>query len=205
MSQNPDFKAYLNMFDEVQTKLANNTYEADLRDAMNKRASLESKLYGLEADIASADTIKKSNLETQARIDELKEEQRNVGQQIASAEQAVILLEQFSTEKSKKLEEKVNQYFRLARFELFEKQINGGMKEICEISYNGVKYGSLNSGHRIAVGLDIIKTFQKHFGVKCPVWVDNAESINSFNIPGMDCQMILLSVSEEDELNVRVA
>lgn len=205
MSQNPDFKAYLGMFDEVQTKLQNNTYEADLQAAMDKKASLQGKLYELEKEIASADAISKANIETHARIEELTNEQRLVGQQIASAEQAVILLEQFSTEKSKKLEEKVNQYFQLARFELFEKQINGGMKEICEISYNGVKYGSLNSGHRIAVGLDIIKTFQKHFGVKCPVWVDNAESINSFNIPGMDCQMILLSVSEEDTLNVRVA
>ncbi len=74
-----------------------------------------------------------------------------------------------------------------------------------ECEYDGVSYSSLNSGHRIVVGLDIISTLQEAYGVKAPVWIDNAEGINDFNLPVMDCQMVSLAVSDDAELRVEVA
>ena len=35
-----------------------------------------------------------------------------------------------------------------------------------------------------------------------PIFVDNAESLNEFNVPDMDAQLILLSVSEDKQLKV---
>ena len=54
-------------------------------------------------------------------------------------------------------------------------------------------YGSgLNNGARINVGLDIIRTLSEHYGIKAPVFVDNAESVTDLIDPGT--QMIKLVV-----------
>ena len=67
---------------------------------------------------------------------------------------------------------------------------------------NGVPYSTLNSGHRIVAGLDIIRSLSELYGVSVPIFVDNAESLNEFNVPDMDAQLILLSVSEDKQLKV---
>lgn len=76
------------------------------------------------------------------------------------------------------------------------------MKDCCECTVNGVDYSDLNSGHRIVAGLDIIRSLSEMYGVSCPIFVDNAESLNEFNVPDMDAQLILLTVSEDKQLKV---
>ena len=77
------------------------------------------------------------------------------------------------------------------------------MKECCEVTYNGVPYSDLNTGHRVVAGLEIIRALQRKFDTYAPVFIDNAESINEFNVPDMgECQMILLKVTEDKELTV---
>ena len=78
------------------------------------------------------------------------------------------------------------------------------MKDCCECTVNGVPYPTLNSGHRIVAGLDIIRSLSELYGVSVPIFVDNAESLNEFNVPDMASQMILLSVSDDKELKVEV-
>ena len=97
---------------------------------------------------------------------------------------------------------RINNKFRLARFKLFEDQINGGLAEVCETTLNGVPYPSINNAGRIQSGMDIIRTLQDHYGIKAPVWIDNRESI--IELPEMDCQIISLVVSDADK-NLRVA
>ena len=86
----------------------------------------------------------------------------------------------------------------------FSEQINGGIKEVCECTVNGVPYGSLNNGHRIIAGLQIIKALQKLYGAYLTIFVDNAESVNDFNLPDMDCQLIKLKVSDDTDLRIEV-
>lgn len=142
------------------------------------------------------------NVEIDERIAELQQEQREVAQKVADAEKMVYLIEQFIRAKMDRISESINSQFDGIGFKLFETQINGGIKETCECTVNGVNFGSLNSGHRIVAGLQIIKALQKLYDVRLTVFVDNAESVNNFNIPRMDNQMILLAVSEDKELRV---
>ena len=152
--------------------------------------------------IAGANAIVRANDEVARRIEELKEEQRETGQKIAEAEQKLILLEEFSMKKSELLSQKIQSCFKLANFSLFSRQINGGLVEECEITYNGVKYKDLNSGHRIIVAMDIIRSFSEKIGVCAPLFIDNAESVNDFNLPEMPCQLILLKVSDDKKLEI---
>ena len=156
-------------------------------------------LAGVEQKIASAD-----NSSVEARSEELKAEQRVVSQKVADQENMIDLLEDFIREKMKKISENINGKFNTVSWKLFDMQINGGMKECCECAVNGVPYSTLNSGHRIVAGLDIIHSLSELYDTTAPIWIDNAESINKTNIPAMDAQMILLEVSDDKQLKVEV-
>lgn len=180
-------------------------------------AELESKGTDKAADYAKADITKlKSQLDevnkiiAQAannvmiddRIETLRDEQKEIGQKVADQEQMLYLLEEFIRFKLNRVSESINSHFKTVNFKLFEMQLNGGMKDCCECTVNGVPYSTLNSGHRIVAGLDIIRSLSELYGVRVPIFVDNAESLNEFNVPDMDAQLILLSVSEDKQLKV---
>ena len=59
-----------------------------------------------------------------------------------------------------------------------------------------------NTASRITTNLDIARAIAEHAGIQCPVFVDNAESIN--DIPDIGMQMIQLKVTEEDGLHVHL-
>ena len=67
---------------------------------------------------------------------------------------------------------------------------------------DGVPFSSLNNGHRIVAGLDIIRSLSDLYGISCPVFIDNSESVNEENFPEMDAQMIHLVVTGDKELRV---
>jgi hypothetical protein len=82
-------------------------------------------------------------------------------------------------------------------------QINGGLNETCEVTYNGVPYSDLNNAMRINIGLDIINTLSAHYGISVPIFIDNAESVTS--LEAVNGQVIRLIVSEQNKkLNVEV-
>lgn len=182
--------------------------------AMNKGNSAEEIRQKLKAEAEELqkqmDAVKeqfvllKKNDETDDRIAELKKEQREVAQKVADQEKMLFLLEEFIRYKMDSVSEIINSKLDGICVKLFERQINQGIKECCELTYNGVPYQSLNSGHRIVAGLKIIKALQELYNVYPCVFVDNAESVNAFNLPNMDCQMIFLTVTEDKELRVEI-
>lgn len=143
-----------------------------------------------------------NNVAIDDRIETLRDEQKEIGQKVADQEQMLYLLEEFIRFKLNKVSESINSHFKTVNFKLFEMQLNGGMKDCCECTVNGVPYSTLNSGHRIVAGLDIIRSLSELYGVNVPIFVDNAESLNEFNVPAVDAQLILLSVSEDKQLKV---
>jgi hypothetical protein len=123
---------------------------------------------------------------------------------LATYDKGLQLAEQFTQQKAKDIEEKVNSAFQLVRWKLFDMQINGGIKPCCEATVNGIEYGTnLNSAARLNAGLDIINTLSGVFGKSVPVWIDNAESITKY-FP-IQSQVIRLHVSASDrKLRVKV-
>ena len=164
-----------------------------------KLSGLREELEAVTRKIDSAD-----NSKVEKRIEELEEEQREVGQKVADQEKMIDLLEKFIRVKMDSISNLINAKFNTVNFKLFDTQINGGLKECCECTVNGVPYSSLNNGHKIIAGLDIISSLCELYGVTAPVFIDNAEALNDFNIPKINGQMILLRVSDDRELRVEV-
>ena len=162
-----------------------------------KKAVLKDEIAEIEAKIKAAD-----NTKVNARIAELEEEQKVVGQKIAEQEQMIDLTEDFIRVKMDQISNAINDKFQIVSFRLFEDQINGGLKETCECTVNGVPFSSLNNGHRVIAGLDIIRSLSELYGVSAPVFIDNSEAINSENFPEMNAQMIHLIVTDDKELRV---
>jgi DNA repair exonuclease SbcCD ATPase subunit len=162
-----------------------------------KKAVLKDEITEIEAKIKAAD-----NTKVNGRIAELEEEQKAVGQKIAEQEQMIDLTEDFIRVKMDQISNAINDKFQIVSFRLFEDQINGGLKETCECTVNGVPFSSLNNGHRVITGLDIIRSLSELYGVSAPVFIDNSEAVNTENFPEMDAQMIHLVVTDDKELKV---
>lgn len=177
---------------------------AELSSVVSDNAELEAKKSILKDEIAeiAGEILAADNSKVKERIAELEAEQKEVGQKIANQEMMIDLVEDFIRTKMNMISKKINEMFKIVSFKLFSEQINGGLKETCECTVNGVPLSSLNNGHRIVAGLDIIHSLSNLYGVSCPIFVDNAESINDFNVPEMDAQMIYLTVTDDKELKV---
>lgn len=169
----------------------------DNTEAEARRDDIRDEISDIEAQIKAAD-----NTKVKERIAELEEEQKSIGQKVAEQEQMIDLTESFIRAKMNMISEKINEKFKVVRFSLFDIQINGGLKETCECTVNGVPYSSLNNGHRIIAGLDIIRSLSELYGVSAPVFIDNSEAISTGNFPDMDTQIIHLIVTDDNELTV---
>ena len=131
------------------------------------------------------------------RIGELQQDARNAAECLESIEAMQYLVDEFTRYKTRFVEDSINGQFRAARFRLFREQANGGIEERCDVVFDGVPYMCLNNGAKINIGIDIINTLSRHYGVAVPLFVDNAESVT--NLEYAATQVIRLVVSESDK------
>lgn len=135
------------------------------------------------------------------RREELIQQEQELSVKYGELEQQQHLLEEFTRTKVSLLTDTINSRFKLVKFKLFEEQINGGLKEVCEVTMDGANYSTgLNNAARINAGLDIINTLMAHYDVYVPVWVDNSESVNE--LIDIETQLITLSVTKHKNLKV---
>lgn len=195
---------------DALTNTAENERKAIIaaREAENKRTEGESRegvIISLikELEAHRTEQIKRNNdikvnEQYRTRIEELTAEEQSLSAEYEKLEYQDYLIGEFIKKKAEMLETKINGEFLFARIKLFDIQINGGVAETCEITYNGVPYSDLNNAMKINIGLDVISAFCRKYGVYCPIWIDNAESVtNIFRTGG---QQIRLVVSEADKV-----
>lgn len=121
------------------------------------------------------------------RIDELKKTQKILSENYEKMEFEIHLCEEFIKTKVNMITENINQYFKNVRFKLFETQINGGLKECCDVmvpakggAYVPFNNGS-NRGANMNAGIEMISVLSRYIGAELPVFVDNAESVVDLN------------------------
>ncbi len=144
-------------------------------------AEVQEQITALQGQIAEKEAVMaltNGNKRALTRIEELKVQERTLAAELEKLEGELFLTEQFVRAKVSMLEEKINSRFKIARFKLFDQQVNGGLAECCETTVNGVPYSSLNNAMRINSGIDIANTLSDHYGIRLPMFLDNMESIN---------------------------
>ena len=131
------------------------------------------------------------------RVEQLREDARNAAECLEAIEKMLYLMEEYSRYKTRFVEDSINGLFRIARFRLFREQANGGIEDRCDVVHEGVPYVSVNNGMKINLGIDIINTLSVAYGVRVPLFVDNAESVTK--LENCNSQIIRLVVSENDK------
>ena len=131
------------------------------------------------------------------RIADLEADEKRLAGAYAELEKTSFLIDNFLKFKIELLSNKINELFRFAKFKLFDVQINGGVAECCEVTYQGVPYSDLNNASKLNIGLDIINTLCKVHDKTAPIIVDNAESVVA--LADTDSQKICLYVNGQDK------
>ena len=164
------------------------------------RSTVESNIGSLRSEISALDAelAKESVLSfAEKRCDELRESAKKTAAELSALDKQLFLCEEYARYKVSFVESAINSKFRLTRWKLFDEQVNGGLNDCCEATYDGVPYAALNNGMRINIGVDVISAIADHFGMKVPLVIDNAESVTS--LLNIDTQVIRLVVSENDK------
>lgn len=194
ITENHEYIAKLKEKEEIERKIA------EIRDSLDDAImAVREEIRQLEDERKAAQSeLNKFELRKQSekRLQELEQREKELTQEYEQLEKELFLAEEFTRAKVDLLEEKINAKFKHARFKLFEEQVNGGLKEVCETTYKGVPYSKgLNNAARINVGLDIINTLSQHYGIQVPIFIDNRESVT--DLFEVESQVISLIVSKK--------
>jgi len=206
-----DFKSnaeYVDLLNEIETlkaELDNPTESQDeekqaLLDEKlnfnNERKSNQDEIARIDKLLAASEQIKRSN----ARIEELKAQERNLAAEIAKLEKHEFMTEEFIKSKVSMLEDRINSKFKTVNFRMFDIQVNGALNETCDALIKGVPFSNANNAAKINAGIDIINTLTDHYQIQAPIWIDNAESVNK--LIDSDSQIVRLVVSNDKELKI---
>lgn len=138
-----------------------------------------------------------------AEISDLKTELRKVANELAQLEGVLAKCAEYREEKASIISMRVNDKLDDCKIQMWERQKNGEMIPSCIITDNsGVKYSTLNNSNRIKTCVSIQQLFCRHFGIKMPVWVDEASIFSAFNQPNPDSQSIYLYATDIKQLSV---
>lgn len=197
-----DMEGYADKHKDIEERIAalNRELSDMIMNTVEVRGELERKIAELKREIAQRmEVLSKESLlaYSRDRVDVLREDARKTAAALDTIEQMLYLMEEFTRYKTQFVEDSINGLFRIARFRLFREQANGGIEDRCDVVHNGVPYICVNNGAKINVGIDIINTLSTAYGVRVPLFVDNAESVT--RLEGSESQIIRLVVNENDK------
>lgn len=188
-------KAFENEITKIEEEISD-VNKIDTSSILNQKDSYNDKL----ESINSALSKKGLNVELDKKIAKYMEDEKELSKEFEEKQRDLYLCEEYIKTYTELVSDKINDLFNYVEFKLFDMQINGGIQETAEATYQGVPYGSLNSAAKINAGLDVIKSLSEHYEKQIPVFVDNAESIN--DIAETNSQLITLSVNKLKNLKI---
>lgn len=170
-------------------------------DVPGKKQELRMQISNVMKQISNVDAdiniAQAAVTEKEKRVAELNEELKSLGQVQADIEKNIDTVLNFSIQKNKALEEKINPFFQHFQFSFLDYTIEGNPVETCKMICNGIDYNSgLNHSDKILCEVDLLNGLQEMNGLNLPVWIDDSESIDKNRIPMLDRQMIILRVTD---------
>lgn len=204
LSDNQEFQAMQAEVTAMEEAHNSMTSAADIRSQLKiKLSDLREELSAVEIRIVSADTT-----EAEERLEELRRKRIDLEQAKADCEKILYLVDKLDKHKNEMLADSINAQFKYVDWKLWETNKSDNYKSVCipTIDKKSLLDISSNKGNRIIGKLDICNSIQKITGINCPVFLDDAESLDSGNMKRclemMTCQMIILAVSDDAELKV---
>lgn len=168
-----------------------------------QESELRQQLSDCETKIAASNTAMEEE-----RLEELRNRQRDMEQGKTNAEKILDLLDELDKAKNEAPSDAINSHFGLVKWQLFEYAKNGNYKSVCVPMVDGksILTTMSNKGNRILGRIDICNSIQKISGITCPIWLDDAESLDEQNqkkvAEMVDSQLIMLIVNDSEKLEI---
>lgn len=159
--------------------------EVDLRQQMS----------AVDKDFAQGE----ANNRIDEKISDLREMQKEYEQNRANNEKLLYQLDLIQKQKNILLADEINSHFNLVHFKFFDYLKNGSYAEVVVPMVKDKELGAaLNNAMQIRAKVDICNGLQKFYNQHLPLWLDNAEALDTDNQRSLetDTQMILLAVKD---------
>lgn len=201
LAEKPEYKQVCDRIKKIEAEQEKPADEGMSEEDKKLKADVEKKLKDLESErevLASRLAVKAQWEKVNAQIVGLQEERTQWKEQIDSLDEKIKAASDFQRRSCEVLEENVNRRFKLVRWKMFRRQLDGTDKPWCECSVDGVPYSDLNTAAKINAGLDITNTLKRHYGVDVPCVIDNAETVQEPLYEGG--QQIRLTVTDDEDI-----
>jgi hypothetical protein len=144
---------------EIDSITVGEPVSEQLRIIEEQRTELASELNRINTTLARADQVK----ESANRIKDLEAREVEIGQEIAKLEGWLAVIDRYRQIESELITAAVNGKFEHVDWKLFRILQNGSIDHCCVATLNGIEYKDLSGGQEIFVGLDIIRTLNRHY------------------------------------------
>lgn len=189
---------------EKESAMQSENSVSDIKKQLKaEEEQLRQQLQAVESEIV------KSNTEVdEQRLDELRKQRMDLEQSKADAEKILDLLNELDKAKNNALSDAINSRFGIVKWVLWEYGKNGGYKNVCIPTVDGMSLLdiSANKAKKVLGKLDICNSIQKITGNCLPVFLDDCESLDGENIKKSmeiaESQLILLQVTDDEKLKV---
>lgn len=201
LAEKPEYKQVCDRIKKIEAEQEKPADEGMSEEDKKLKADVEKKLKDLESErevLASRLAVKAQWEKVNAQIVGLQEERTQWKEQIDSLDEKIKAASDFQKRSCEVLEENVNRRFKLVRWKMFRRQLDGTDKPWCECSVDGVPYSDLNTAAKINAGLDITSTLKQYYGVDVPCVIDNAETVQEPLYEGG--QQIRLTVTDDEDI-----
>lgn len=193
----PAYAANLKRLDEIEKEIANITYTQTDTELSERAELVKSAIKNLEIQLNNRTIIANYDKE----IERLEKEGRELAQKIADIEKREYIAAKFAKARIDDCESRLNSLFGMVHWKLFDTTLDGDEYEVCIPIIDGVSYGTCNTAKQVNAGIDITNTLARHYEVYAPMFIDRAESVNTFI--ASNAQMIFLQVTTDSQLTVK--
>ena len=202
ISDNEEYKQLQSQVEEKEKLLSENNSAEEIRQNLkDEEFDLQLQLVEIEKRIA----LSAKDVEIDEQISNLRDKQKEYEQNRADCEKILDQLKTVGMKKNEMLTEEINKYFENVKWQMFEYQKNGEVKDCCIPLIDDKRFGeSTNTGREVLAKLDIIKGLQKFYKQNYPVFLDGAECLSEETRKriNMDCQIIYLVVTEDKKIRM---
>lgn len=204
VSDNDTYKALQGEIEKKETLLKASISMSDVRANLKaEEITLNSQLIDIKSEIAKLDTVADAE-----RLAELERQYTVKEQTQANAEKILKLIKELDKCKNEELSDEINSHFGIVKWKLWELSKGGEYKNVCVPMVNGksILTTMSNKGNRILGRIDICRSLQNINGFICPIWLDDAESLDVGNrrklAETVGGQLILLIVNDSEKLTI---
>lgn len=162
---------------------------------LNMKKSLMQDIETLSKKLGLKDEYDKQMEVIQSKQKELKDS----AVELAKLEGKFNKVNEYEQERAQIVSDRVNGLFNYISVKMTSTNKSGEIIPDCQIlDKYGVSANVCNTASKVLCGIDLSLGFQKFYGLKMPIFVDNAELVNAEKYPDLENQVIKLVVDNND-------